>query len=276
MPKGRCFISAACGDRLDALQRVLNRLGITGESATTGTPRRPVPFTVAAAIKRAEFVIGVFHDLGPSSNVVLELGIAVGLNKPMLLLDSGANAIPFDLSSYPYFPTDLQDEDVLHFQLEGFLRSLRRPHCGKALRAQRVIRDESFETALEQSVATAILRAGGRVSVPSCSGQSNIVDLLIWLPHQDRNLFNPAAVEVRDRVYSDELPTLQRKLAEFVRSSGLGCGLIVVNSANLERERRRLPPVPSVYVIGLHEMTSKLENSELASWLKGKSRDRMM
>jgi hypothetical protein len=223
-----------------------------------------VPFTVAA-IKKADFVIGVFHDLAPSSNVVVELGIAASLNKPMLLLNSGIRALPFDLSSYPYFTTDLQDEDILHLQLDGFLRSLRRPHCGKAFRAQGLIRDESFETALEQSVATAILRAGGRVTVPSCSGQSNIVDLLIWLPHQDKDLFNPAAVEVRDRAYPDELPALQRKLAEFVRSSGLGCGLIVVNSVNLERERRRLPPVPSVYVIGLQEMTSKLANSELAS-----------
>ena len=69
---------------------------------------------------------------------------------------------------------------------------------------------------------------------------------------------------------------LQRKLAEFVRSAGLGCGLIVVNSVNLERERRRLPPVPTIYVIAVHEMTSKLENSELASWLKGESRNKIM
>jgi hypothetical protein len=267
MPKRRCFISAAYGERLDALQRVLNRLGLTGESATSGTPHRTVLFTVAAAIKKAEFVIGVFHDLAPRSNVVLELGIAVGLNKPMLLLTSGANVHLFDLSSYPHFTTDLQDEDILYLQLDAFLRSLRRHHCGKAFRAQGAIRDESFETALEQSVATAILRAGGRVTVPSCNGQSGIVDLLMWLPHQDKHLFNPAAVRVRSRVDPDELPALQRKLAEFVRSSGLGCGPIVVDSVNLEGERRRLPPVPSIYVIGFQEMTSKLENSELASWL---------
>jgi hypothetical protein len=127
-------------------------------------------------------------------------------------------------------------------------QGLRRAHCAKPFKAQFVLRDESFETALEQTVATAIPRAGGRVTVPSCSGQGNIVDLLMWLPRQDKNLFNPAAVEVRERVDSDELPAVQGKLAEFVRSAGLGCGLIVVNSVNLERERRRLPPVPTIYV----------------------------
>jgi hypothetical protein len=81
---------------------------------------------------------------------------------------------------------------------------------------------------------------------------------------------------VRECVDSDELPALQRKLAEFVRSAGLGCGLIVVNSVDLARERRRLAPVPTIYVISVHEMTSKLENSELASWLKGESWDGMM
>jgi hypothetical protein len=147
-------------------------------------------------------------------------------------------------------------------------QGLRRPHCANPFKTQLVFRDESFETALEQTVATAILRAGGRVTVPSCSGQGNIVDLLMWLPRQDKNLFNPAAVEVRERVDSNELPALQRTLAEFVRSAGLGCGLIVVNSVDPESERRRLAPVPTIYVIGVHEMTSKLEHSELASWLK--------
>jgi hypothetical protein len=127
---------------------------------------------------------------------------------------------------------------------------------------------ERFESAFEQSVAAAINRAGGRVTIPPRTGQERIPDLLMWLPQLDKDLFNPAAVEVVGDAKHADLETLQERLASFIRSTGLRCGLIVVNSISLERKIRQLSPIPYIFALTLHELKSKLDSSELAIWLK--------
>ncbi len=277
MSKRRCFISAKYGDRLDVLQRVLDHFEVAWEWATSAATLQPAVSTIVGAIKKADFVIGVLHDLTSRENVVLELGMAIGLNKSLLLLTSGEISLPSELSNFQHFTTDLQDEKILSFQLDLFLRSLeskrgtQRSFQWASTRVAKVEDEpppELFESALEQSVAAAISRAGGRVTIPSRTGRESAPDLLMWLPQLDKDLFNPAAIEVAGRAKLAELAPMQLRLADFIRSSGLRCGLIVVNSVSLERELRKLPPIPYIFVLGLNELKSKLETSELAIWLR--------
>lgn len=287
MGKRRCFISAAYGDRLDVLQRVLDHLEVTWEWATSASLYQPTLDTVVDAISKADFVIGVLHDLA-RENVLLELGMAIGLNKPLMLLKAGESALPSDLSNFPHFATDLQDKKLLSFQLDLFIRGLEgKPRAKRtfpfASAGTSKLYDEPppelFESALEQSVAAAINRAGGRVTIPTHGGRERIPDLLIpdllmWLPQLDKDLLNPAAIEVANRAKLADLDSLQRRLASFIRSSGLRCGLIVVNSLSLERDLHKLPPIPYIFIISLSELKAKLETSELAVWLK-KERNRL-
>jgi hypothetical protein len=278
MNRRRCFISAAYGGDLGVLQRVLDQNGIAWQWAETMPSRKPLLDSVIDAIRQSDFVVGILPGNAPNANIMLELGIAIGHELPLLLLATGANAIPFALNTFSHFETELQNEKLLSFQLDLFLRSLttkkssKRTFTSRSSRASVEVKDEPapalFHSALEQSVASAIQRAGGRVTIPSHSGRDITPDLLMWLPQQDKELFNPAAVEVKSRIGVDDLLVLQFRLAEFVRASSMGCGLIIVKSINLVKSLARLPPIPYTFVIGLGEFKSKLEKVELASWLK--------
>jgi hypothetical protein len=281
MRKRRCFISAAYGERLSALQRVLDDFEVNWDWARSVPLNQPTLRIVLDAISRADFVIGVLDNLAPRENVLLELGMGIGLRKPVVLLRSGEAVIPSDLSDFPSFATDLEDGKLLSFQLDLFIRGLEKKGSAKRTfpftsSKGHHLEDEPppsrFASAIEQSVAAAITRAGGRVTVPARTGRQMTPDLLMWLPQLDPDLLNPAAIEIATRETGSEF--LQQKLAEFVRSSGLRCGLIVANSISLERELRKRPPIPYIFVLSLNELRSKLEGSELSLWLK-KERNRL-
>jgi len=225
---------------LTVLQGVLDGLGVAWEWAISTSASQAILNSVVEAIKKSDFVVGVLHDRDPRENVMLELGMDIGIGKPLLLLKAGETVVPSELSGFSLLATDLGDEKLLSFQLDLFLRSLEGKPSSKrafAFPAQSAARidasppPELFESALEQSVAAAITKAGGRVTIPSRTGKERTPDLLMWLPQIDKDLFNPAAIEVVGDVSHADLETMQRRLASFIRSAGLRCGLIVVPRA---------------------------------------------
>ena len=79
---------------------------------------------IHSAIRRAEFVVA---DLtGANPNVLFEVGLALGLNKPVLLLSQGpTKEMPFDLQQLQvamYRPDDLT---AVRRYVELWLRDIR-------------------------------------------------------------------------------------------------------------------------------------------------------
>jgi hypothetical protein len=90
----------------------------------------------------------------------------------------------------------------------------------------------------------------------------------MWLPEVDSELFNPAAIEAKRTIGAGDLPTLQHRLGEFVRNSNMGCGLIVVNSVSLARNLAKIAPYPFIFIIDLADFRLRLEQGDLASWIR--------
>jgi nucleoside 2-deoxyribosyltransferase len=82
----------------EALTDALKEHGVQISSATTATTEKAIAVSeqIHADLRRADFVVADLTDRNP--NVIFELGMAVGLGKPVLLLsqDSAAD-LPFDL-----------------------------------------------------------------------------------------------------------------------------------------------------------------------------------
>jgi hypothetical protein len=127
----RCFISAKYGVELGTLQRVLDEMGVEWAWAQTSSHGATVAKAVSEAIKRADFVLGVLADGDINANVMFELGIAIGIEIPVLLLTTGKKLLPFDLASFRHFNTDLRDAKLLSLQLDLFVRSLATPKNDK-------------------------------------------------------------------------------------------------------------------------------------------------
>ena len=277
MARRRCFISARYGLDLSALQQALEENQVDWQWAQDLPLATSLMDSISAAISSADFVVGVFSDDPISPNVALEVGYALGRDKPVALLDTGASSAPFDLSAFRHLRTDLHNPKLLAFQIDLLLRSLDSPR-----RVKRLIHPDPspagvvvgkpapklFDSALEQSIAAAIISVGGRVTVPDTSIGRQAADLLMWLPESDKDLFNPAAIEAKKTIGLKDLPSTQVRLGDFVQKSGLGCGLIVVNSIALARNLSQIAPFPYIFLISLPDFKERLTKGNLSSWIR--------
>jgi hypothetical protein len=250
---------------------------VAWEWALSDTPDEPILPSVVSAIKRSDFVIGVLQESRASGNVLFELGIAVGLGRPRLLLRIGTVELPSELGTSAVFDSNLTDPKLLEFHVDLFSRSLdsrlplkRKPQSASQgkLSVQDIEAPNLFGSALEQSVAAAIVRSGGRVTIPSRVGHERTPDLLMWMPQLDSELFNPAAIEVVGINPTPDLAALQLQFASFLQSSGVRCGLIVVNSISKEKELQKLAPIPWIFALTLPDFKAKLISGDLGRWAK--------
>jgi hypothetical protein len=186
--------------------------------------------------------------------------MAIGLRKPICLLSIETVNLPSYLAGFQNLSTDLNDEKLLSFQIDLFLRTLGpkgSPKRSKQLAPKERLQlanipsPKLFGSALEQTVAAAIHRAGGRVTIPTRIQKEHTPDLLMWLPQADKELFNPAAIEVRGPVKTRNLADVQLRFASFIQTSGLRCGLIIINSHSLEKRISKLFPIPFIFVLTL-------------------------
>jgi hypothetical protein len=252
-------------------------LGVAWEWALSESSDKPILPSVVSAIKRTDFVIGVLQDDKPTGNVLFEIGIAVGLGKPRLLLRIGRAETPNQLGTSAVLDSDLTNAELLSFQVDLFLRSLDSKSASKRKhptisQSPKPVQDMAapglFGSALEQAVAAAITRSGGRVTIPSRVGHERAPDLLMWMSHLDSELFNPAAIEVVGTVKVPELSRLHMQFASFLQTSGVRCGLIVVNSVLGEKELQRLTPIPWIFTITLAEFKARLGSGDLGRWAR--------
>jgi hypothetical protein len=263
---------------LSALQQALQDNDVEWQWAEGVPVGTSIMESITTAINTVDFVLGVFSEESINPNVALEVGYALGREVPVVLLTTGGYAVPFDLAAFRHLRTDLQDRKLLSFQIDLLLRSFETPKRAKrsfdrpppsllGVVASKPA-PKLFGSALEQSIAAAIISAGGRVTVPNTSSGGQAADLLMWLPELDKDLFNPAAIEAKKTISLQGLPDAQRRLGQFVRTSGLGCGLIIVNSVALARNLSRIQPFPYVFLVSLSDFKDKLGKGELASWVR--------
>lgn len=277
MSKRRCFISAPYGDDLGVLQRVLDNEDVSWEWETF-FPGQLVVTTIIDAIRSADFVIGVLHETRAQSNNLLEIGAALGLGKPLLLLKRGEGGVPSTLAHLECLSTDLQDQKLLSFQVDMFLRSLdkrrteRRPNKPSSSERKRMpsnLPSLQLESALEQSLVDAVVASGGRVTAPSRKRAEYTPDLLIWLPDADAELLNPAVVEVTGLRDVADLVEKRERLSRFLLSSGLQCGIIALHDAKSSTFKLQdIRAIPGIYVVSIDALISMLAQDQLASWLR--------
>lgn len=93
----------------------------------TGSP----PEDAHSAIRRAAVMVA---DLtGASPNVLFEVGLGLGLGKPVLLMSQGSSAdVPFDLRRYQIARYRPDDTDTVRRYAELWLRDVLVRHRGNA------------------------------------------------------------------------------------------------------------------------------------------------
>ena len=106
-----CLISAPFRAELGTLPRVLDELGIHWEWAKSNLAySERLPGDLRKIIRGVGFVLGVLLGGPADANTMFEIGVAVGLGKPVLFLIAGDSQLSFNLESFPHVRASLTEQ----------------------------------------------------------------------------------------------------------------------------------------------------------------------
>ncbi|HET7527381.1 MAG TPA: nucleoside 2-deoxyribosyltransferase [Burkholderiaceae bacterium] len=116
---------SASTDLAEQIGEVLRQQDIEPVLATDLSSSSALSDQIQAAIRRAEVVVA---DLtGANPNVLFEVGLALGLSKPVLLLSqTPANEVPFDLRTQQVAMYRPDDPTTVRRYVELWLRDVRK------------------------------------------------------------------------------------------------------------------------------------------------------
>lgn len=168
-----CYLSSPASVDTRTLRRVLTDLGVRVDRADElPPPGESLPGQIRKRLREADFVCGVLPGDAPgASNVVFELGIALGLGRPIFIIANTTEFLPFALQRFPHAQGILEDSGAIRFHLRAFLKNMKtstRAALGAAKPAKhrgmpedtiaelrrRAEKSNASEAELEQIVAT--------------------------------------------------------------------------------------------------------------------------
>lgn len=232
----RCFISAPVGLALGVLPELLAERGITWQWAKDATPEQN---DASVGIATADFALVVLNGTKADYRGAFDSGIAVGLGKPVLLIQTKALSVPIDFRQFTTVKASLSNNEALKFHLDLFLATPPAPQrsvntarfAGDHLPRQTKSSDmrASLHSELERRAYDAIASAGGTViSEPRLVRDNRFrPDLLAWLGHLDAELLDPVVIEVRNRAEPDTARRLEEQLLKFMQSARIRTALVV-------------------------------------------------
>jgi len=245
-----CLISAPFSADLGVLPRVLDRAGIHWEWAKSELAySERLPGDLRKMIRRVDCVIGVLFGGITDANTLFEVGVAVGIGKPVLLIIAQDKPVSQNVDALPHVQVSLTDENVIALHLDLLMRSTTRGFryavSGQARSTASVSKsrirkdthvtgDRQATSAFEKEIADLIEKAGGQVLFHprlEYRPQKFVPDLLTWLPTSDAELLNPAVVEFKNSpLEQTSIGKAEEQLFTYLQDTGVRTGLIVGSS----------------------------------------------
>jgi hypothetical protein len=129
-----------------------------------------------------------------NADAALEIGIAIGLEKPVFVIATDSLLLGNVLSQFPSIVGANLDKETLAFHLQLFVDNLKQSRAAvyvqrkaprkpstSQLHGLHSVRALAFESILEQRVAEMLINAGGYVvTQPRFTDSSHRPDMLVW------------------------------------------------------------------------------------------------
>lgn len=270
----RCFISAPFGMDLGALPMLLSERRIAWNWASDAPDGR----RYSAGIEKCDFLVAVFNGTRSDHRVLYEAGLAEGLGKPVFFIAVNRRVGIVPRKMFPFVDVKLTELLPLTFQLDAFLATphetvfqrelARAPSPAAAVSPPELpVNTQAVHTTLERQVYDAVRKAGGSAIVEPLTeqGKGGGPDLLIWLPKEDADLFDPAVVEIKRRVTPGDVRKAEEQLGRFMQNAGVRCGFLLTEE---EPSPKRTALSPFVFWLSIAHFVALTNDQRLGQHIR--------
>ena len=245
------------------------------------------------SLKRADYVIAVVGER-PNANVLYELGMASGMDKPVLVLASQHGLLPFSLSGLPYLNADPDNLKAINFGLDQLLATPKtkakvvpssesETHpigdlADHLLEVVEQIREKSDRK--HKDITEVIEQSIKESGVPSLSKEGNFsprrsedlpfrrADLVVWSSDLESWVGNPLIIEVKTELRGkSDIDMAITRLSGVLKETRSPFGLLLYLTAK--------PAIlygtfydPRVLVMSIEEFIGGLKSEGLGEFLR--------
>lgn len=239
-----CFVAAPFGAVTDILVQELKQRGFkVRDGRTLGVTGRTVLESIRSAVSDADLICAVLPARF-SPNAYFEIGLAVGLSKPIAVFAEAGTELPSDLAGLTYCRAALRDALEIGRFLDVFLKHHRKEPTRSASRSKRAVPKLSRSAAAKARAALAASRGyaveallrdlfsqvGYVVSEPYGERKES-VDFAIWIDALQGAAGNPIPVEVKSNISSlVVLNEAEEQLRRYLDRVGTKLGILIYTS----------------------------------------------
>ncbi|MHB0773767.1 hypothetical protein ACYCVF_35420 [Bradyrhizobium sp. 1.29L] len=226
-----CFISAPFGTDTAPLRAALEQRNVQWRDQTNIALGTSWIELLEDEMSRADFICSVIpEDANP--NVMFELGLAIGRNKPVLALVKSAAGLPLDALTYFVLPPDAE---ALGRALDTFLSHSKpiskRPRKAVVPKSSPGVANKAPTTRIGHTAelqAAELLRQAGYIVSDEMGPMDKGVDLAVWIDELEPVIGGPLLVQVKSGQPSmNRVLQAKEELREYVIKTNGKVGLIV-------------------------------------------------
>jgi hypothetical protein len=238
-----------------------------------------------SAISAVDFVCVVISDGPADPNVLLDLGVAIGAGRPLLLFVDPNAELPVAIRDRPYARASLDSAEALRFHLDAFLKNAGKPrpiYPNELLNERSTLTAANARAAFDQigaweagtrlptehEIVALLTRLFGTlnwefstVSNPE-SAETDRADVAVWIDELQTAVGNPLLIEVKiyPSVTPETIHSFQHRLQELRSHMGLLVCWEKGNTSLAPGEWQQ----PVVVVMGLRELVETLARGTFA------------
>jgi hypothetical protein len=276
----KCFISAPFGTDTSQLIEAFRRRDVECLRLDNLKPGAAVIDTLQKLVHDVTFVCGVFKGPSPNPNVLFELGLAAGLQKPIVVLSELDANVPLDLKSLLVVHISIDDAASIDTAIDSLLQHVTRgtpkqKSIPRNLEAT-IDRDAALKRLAALSGSAAAQRGiayetfvrdlfeEANITVSQPSRMDTGADLAIWLNGIEPVIGNPILVEVKGgEATSQRQHEAETKLLQSLGKVAAPAGMIIWVGES-SRPRKTATNLPIVFTFSIVELIDLLATRRLA------------
>ena len=242
-----------------------------------------IPERIKEAIRKSDFLFAVLDSSEDSSNVLIELGMALGLGKPIFAVVAPTATTSLELKGVTTVQAELREVQAIRFHLEIFLkealrhRRRRRQEHKRSAEPPKQPPDQRFTTAvldhlvslrtevdLEKAIAGFLQEKGYQVTEEGNANRGFRPDIAVWLPSTPSALGNLLLIEIkRTQESRSGERAIVNTLRQYASNVGAQTAIILWQTERGDDAPTLHPGFPLVFSLPISTFVRLVETNDL-------------
>lgn len=244
-----CYLIAPAKVETRALRMVLADLGVSVDSIDDlPPPGESLASELVQRLRMADFVCGVLSQdvFWGRSNVVFELGVAMGMGLPIFLITNSKKQMPNTLRAFPSLAAGVEDVEAIKFHINAFLKNmdtttrtaleprktpigLSQKHFDRVNELRRgTVVPQLSEKDLVELASQAFRAIGTGTSIDTPIGSRSRPDIVAWPADTSSDLGSPILVEIKKHERAVAPRQGVEQLASYMEVAGVRTGVLLI------------------------------------------------